>query len=167
MSGILAAFENEHALSGAIDVLREHRFAYETYTPKPLDRNPTGSPLPLLMFIAGMIGFCGFFALLTWVSVWDLPINIGGRPPFSWPTFVPVTFELGIVCAVAAGFLGYFVINRMPRLYEPIDNCASMGRVMSDLWVVAVETDDNVRLTHANELLKRCAPLRIEEIPSE
>ena len=66
------------------------------------------------MFIAGMIGFLRLLLLLTWESAWNWPIDIGGRPPFSWPVFVPIAFELGILCAVGAGFLGYFVINRMP-----------------------------------------------------
>lgn len=167
MSGILAGFETEHALRQAIAALGDHRFRYETYTPKPLDEKPTGSPLPLIMFIAGMIGFCGFFYLLAWESAWNWPLDIGGRPPFSWPTFVPVTFELGILSSVGAGFLGYFVINRMPSLYQPIDNCVSMGRAIRDLWIVVVESEDASRLSHAGELLARCAPLRIEEIPPQ
>jgi hypothetical protein len=167
MSGILAVFETERALTHALSALRERRFGFETYTPKPLDEHPTGSPLPLVMFIAGMVGFCGFFFLLTWVNVWNWPIDIGGRPLFSWPAFVPITFELGILSAVGAGFIGYFVINGMPRLYEPIDNCESMRRAMRDWWIVAIESKDATRLAQARALLASHAPLRIEEIPEE
>lgn len=167
MSGILAAFETETALARALATLQERHLEYETYTPAPLDENPSGSPLPLVMFIAGMVGFLGFFFLLTWVNVWNWPLDIGGRPPFSWPTFVPITFELGILSAVTAGFIGYFVVNRMPCLYAPIDNCESMRRAMRDLWIVAVESEDGDQLELAHRLLAGHAPLRIEEIPAE
>lgn len=167
MSGFLAAFETEAALVRALSTLREHRLQYETYTPKPLDEKPSGSPLPLVMFIAGMIAFCGFFFLLTWVNVWNWPIDIGGRPLFSWPVFVPITFELGILSAVAVGMIGYFAVNRMPCLYAPIDNCRSMRRAMRDLWIVAVESKDADLLALARRLLAGQSPLRIEEIPEE
>jgi hypothetical protein len=167
MTGILAAFERECELIDAIAALQTHRFEYETYTPKPLDEHPTGSPLPLIMFIAGMVGFCGFFFLMTWVNVWNWPIDIGGRPLLSWPVFVPITFELGILSAVVAGFVGYFIINRMPRLYEPIDSCESMRRAMRDLWIVAVESGDAGHVARAGRLLARYRPLRMEEIPEE
>jgi hypothetical protein len=167
MSGVLAAFESEAELVSAIDTLRDQQFSFETYTPKPLDEHPSGSPLPLIMFIAGMVGFCGFFFLLTWVNVWNWPIDIGGRPLLSWPTFVPITFELGILSAVVAGFIGYFIINRMPRLYEPIDNCEAMRRAMRDLWIVAVNSDDAAHVSRAGDLLARHHPLLIEGIPPE
>ena len=167
MNGILAAFKSETELVKAVSALRDSQFSFETYTPKALDEHPSGSPLPLIMFIAGMVGFCGFFFLLTWVNVWNLPIDIGGRPLFSWPTFVPITFELGILSAVGAGFIGFFVINRMPRLYEPIDNCRSMRRAMRDLWIVAVDEGDAARMSQARDLLAGYRPLRIEGIPEE
>ncbi len=139
MRGILAAFETEQALRQALATLRQH----------------------------AMVGFCGFFFLLTWVNVWNWPLDIGGRPPFSWPVFVPITFELGILSAVTAGFIGYFAINRMPRPYAPIDHCESMRRAMRDLWIVAVESEDRSRLVQTSRLLAGHAPLRIEEIPEE
>jgi len=167
MSGILAAFATEQALRQALSGLRNHAFTYETYTPKPLDDDPSGSPLPLIMFIAGMAVFLGFFYLLTWAFVWDWPIDIGGRPLFSWPAFIPIVFELGILAAVAAGLLGYFVVNRLPHLYDPIDHCDSMQRAMRDLWVVAVETDDQAHADRAGEILQGYSPLRVEGIPAE
>ncbi len=167
MSGVLAAFGTERALCQALVTLREQHFDYETYTPTPLDEHPTGSPLPLVMFIAGMVAFCGFFFLMTWVNVWVWPLDIGGRPLFAWPTFVPIAFELGILSAVGAGFIGYLVVNRMPCPYAPIDHCESMRRAMRDLWIVAVEGDDAHDLAQVSRLLAQHSPLRIEEIPED
>ena len=143
MNGVLVGFETEYALRHALDRLAsEHIGDIETYTPKALDEHPTGSPLPLAMFLAGVLGFVGFFLLMTYADVWAYPQDIGGRPDFAWPAFVPIAFELGVLCAMGVGFLGYFVLCRMPRPYDPIDACDSFRRASRDGWFVAVRSPD-------------------------
>ena len=39
------------------------------------------------------------FTMQTWMLNFAYPINIGGKPHISWPAFVPVIFECGILCA--------------------------------------------------------------------
>ena len=136
---MLVGFATEHALRQALDRLTENVSDIETYTPMALDGKPSGSPLPLAMFLAGMLGFVGFFLLMAYADVWAYPLDIGGRPDFAWPSFVPIAFELGVSVRMGVGFFGYFVICRMPRLYDPIDECdrfrARRGTVGS--WLCA------------------------------
>jgi hypothetical protein len=47
-----------------------------------------------------------------------------------------------IPVVILAGFFGYLVANRMPRLYEPVDECRAMRRAIRDLYCVAVQTED-------------------------
>jgi Protein of unknown function (DUF3341) len=163
MTGVLAGFETEQALRHALDRLAaEHVGNVETYTPVALNEHPTGSPLPLLMFVAGILGFAGFFGLMAYADVWAYPQNIGGRPEFAWPSFVPIAFELGVLCAMGAGLLGYFVICRLPRPYEPIDECEHFRRASRDGWFVAVRSSD----AHARGILDALRPASIEEFPS-
>lgn len=166
MKGLLAGFSSEQALSRAIERLAEEKLkGIETYTPKPLheEAEPTGSPLPLVMFVAGMLGFVGFLLLMTYADVRAYPLDIGGRPTFAWPAFIPIAFELGVLCAMGAGFFGYFWICRMPKLYDAVDNCDSFPSASRDGWFVAVRSPDTQRLNEARALLAALDPDSLEE----
>jgi hypothetical protein len=165
-AGILVRFETEAALSAALARLRANRVSsLETYTPRPLQDESPSSPLPLIVLIAGVLGGVGAFAMQTFASIHSYPENIGGRPLFSWRAFIPITFEVGILFAVLAGVFGYFVVNRMPRLYEPIDELDSMRyHPMRDGWLVAIRVSEP-ELTQAREVLAPMRPAAIEEIP--
>ena len=102
------------------------------------------------------------FALQVYANVWAYPLDIGGRPRFSWPAFVPTALENGILAAVAAGFFGYLILNRLPRLYEPIDEAIAIRRASRDLWCVAVSTD---RTEEARQVLQACGADSIEVLP--
>lgn len=167
MRNVLAGFESESALRRAVDRLTAERIGdIETYTPVALDEHPRGSPLPLIMFLAGMLGFVGFFLLMAYADVWSFPLNIGGRPTLAWPAFVPIAFELGILCAMGAGFLGYFVMCRMPKLYDPVDECRGFVSASRDGWFVAVRCADAQSVAQAHAVLNLVRPKSLEEFSS-
>lgn len=167
MKGVLAGFESESALRRALDCLAAEQVAdVETYTPIALPEHATGSPLPLVMFLAGVLGFAGFFLLMAYADLWAYPQDIGGRPDFAWPSFVPIAFELGVLCAMGAGFFGYFVLCRMPRPYDPVDECDSFRRASRDGWFVAVRCTDPQRVAHARAVLDGLRPRSVEEFSS-
>jgi hypothetical protein len=161
MSNVLAAFADPDSLRAAVQRLRTAQLgSIETYTPRPLDDGP--SIVPLAVFVAGLLGTAASLALQTYANVWAYPLDIGGRPPFSWPSFIPIALENGILAAMAAGFFGYLIVNRLPRLYEPIDECAAIRRASRDLWCVAVRTTDPAAVWR---ILQDCEADSIEAIP--
>ena len=163
MSGVLAEFATEDALRHALRQLASVKVGeIETYTPKALDEQGTGSPLPLIMFLFGMLGFVGFFGLMAYADAWAYPLDIGGRPEFAWPSFMPIAFELGILSAMGAGFFGYFLVCRMPRFHDPMDACEGFGRASRDGWFLAVRSDDRQQLEHARTLLAELHAARIQ-----
>ena len=164
MNGLLAGFESQAALRGALVGLAAADIEeVETYTPLPPGIADQHSPLPLVMFVAGMLGFLGFFLLMTYADVRAYPLDIGGRPDFAWPTFVPIAFELGVLCAMTAGFVGYFVLCRMPHLYDPVDECEAIRRASRDGWFVAIRSDDIQRLARARSVLEGLQPSSLED----
>jgi Protein of unknown function (DUF3341) len=161
---LLASFETEQRLTEALPRLRAAGLgAVETYTPKRLEDDPDQKPsvLPLVVLIAGLLGFAAGFAMQAYANMVSYPVDIGGRPTFSWPAFVPIAFENGILVAMLAGFIGFLVVNRLPRLWEPVDEAMLIRRASRDLWCVAVRTDTPER-TH--DLLRSLSADRIEEV---
>jgi hypothetical protein len=166
VNAVLARFATEQALNHAVTRLAAAEFdRIETYTPTALQEqsDPGGSPLPLLMFIAGTLGFIGFFLLMSYADLRGYPLNIGGRPKFAWPAFIPIAFELGVLCAMGAGFLGYFWVCRMPQLYDPVDNTGAAKSATRDGWLVAVHCADARHLSAAHSLLAALEPDSLEE----
>jgi hypothetical protein len=69
-----------------------------------------------------------------------------------------------VLAAVLAGVFGYFVINRMPRLYDRIDELDGMREAMRDGWLVALRTNDPERLQQARNIVEQLKPISVEEL---
>jgi hypothetical protein len=132
----------------------------ETYTPKPIEDG--ASVLPLVVLVAGLVGVGIGFWMQAYASVSSYPIDIGGRPDFSWPSFVPIAFEIGVLSAIVAGFVGFLVVNRLPRLYDPVDEADVLREATRDRWCVAIRTANPDRVRH---ILRDLRATMIEELP--
>lgn len=76
--------------------------------------------IPYVTFIAGLTGLLAGLLLTWWTSVVSWPINVGGKPMFSLPAFVPVIFELTILFAALASVGALFVACKMPSVNPPV-----------------------------------------------
>ncbi len=100
------------------------------------------TPLPLIFLIGGIVGGVGSFLFQYWVSVIAYPINVGGRPLASIPSFIPVTFEMTVLFAVLAGVVGMFALDGLPQPYHPVFNAPSFARVTRDGFFLLIEARD-------------------------
>ena len=166
-AGMVVCFETEEELSRALELLQPASKArVQTYTPKAPDGLLEKSGVPIAVLIAGLLGVSGMFAMEALANVVAYPLDIGGRPQFSWPSFVPIAFEIGVLCAMLAGFFGYLVAARMPRIYDPVDECESLRRSMRDEWVVAIHTSDPQALERVRKILDGLHPKLNGEMPT-
>ena len=78
-----------------------------------LKRSWIGRPV-LFMLLSG--AFLGFI-MQQWMMETDWPIIFAGKPYNSWPAFVVITFEMGILCGALTNFaMCLFVACKMrPR----------------------------------------------------
>ncbi len=82
--------------------------------------------LPFVTLIGGIVGGVGAYFLQYWTSVVDYPINVGGRPLHSWPSFIPIAFETTILFAAIAAVLGMVVADWTPT---PLPSCLQCAGV--------------------------------------
>lgn len=146
--GLLAEFHTPDEL------LQATRSAYEAgyrcmdaYSPLPVEglADALGfhhTRVPLIVLIAGLIGCAGGFYLQYWISAVSYPINVGGRPYNSWPSFIPVTFELTILVAAFAALLGMLALNGLPMPYHPVFNVARFAQATRDRFFLSIEAVD-------------------------
>ena len=121
---MLARFRTAKALYRACEAVRDAGYSkWDALTPFPvhgLDKAMGLKPskLPFLVLATGLTGAGAGFGLQSWVHVMAYPLIISGKPLFTWPAFVPVTFELGVLGAALGAVLGMFAFNKLPT-YHP------------------------------------------------
>ncbi len=146
--GVVAEFADADAVLAAAHKAREAGYTVmEAYSPVPvhgLDEalGRKRSKLPWLVFGGGLTGCLAGFGMQYWMAVVDYPWNVGGRPPLSWPAFIPVTFELTILFSALTTVIGMFALNGLPRPHHPIFNTPNFDRSTLDHYFLCIEAKD-------------------------
>lgn len=165
MSGVVAGFGTQEAMEQAFARIHDAGLEGETYSPHPPEATPSRSWIPTAVLIGGLTAAVGFFALQCYALMFNYPFDIGGRPLLSWPAYIPLAFEGGVLIAIFAGFFGFLTACRLPHLYDPIDEIDAFREASRDTYFVAVRTDDPERIREARALLRPLDPLLIEDFP--
>jgi hypothetical protein len=138
----------------ADDLLTAARRAYESgyrcmdaYTPLPVHGLAEAigfrrTRLPLVVLCGGITGCIGGFLLQYWVAVLAYPLNVGGRPLNSWPSFIPVTFEMTILGAALFAVLGMLAMNGLPMPYHPVFNVPRFELASRTHFFLCIEATD-------------------------
>ncbi len=172
--GIVAVFDTPEGVRHAAEHLRETGFrAFEAYTPYPVEGleriiRPGPKPfLPVLMFVAAIIGAAWGYWIQYWDEALNYPLNVGGRPHNSWPAFMVGTFEIMLLATVAAGFFGLLAASRLPKLYHPIFEARGFERASRDRFVICLEASDpRFDASSVRRVFAELGAERIEEVPA-
>jgi hypothetical protein len=169
---MLAEFAGHDRLVGALRRLRAECYSHlEVYTPFPseeIDELLPGKPTPIgwLMLAGGLAGGGGAY-FMQWFAAHDYAYNVGGRPVHSWPSFVPVTFELTVLAAALTGLVALLWLARLPRLDHPVFTVPEFVRASQDRFFIALRMDDpRLTRTGLDRLLRECGAVSIQEVAS-
>jgi hypothetical protein len=114
---IYGLYNDEEDLLHAVKAAKEsHLDIYDVYTPFPVHGlDPVlgleESRLHQAGFIYGMLGTMTAFLGMTWIFTKDWPNIFGGKPYWSVPAFIPITFELTVLFAAIGMTVTFYVIN--------------------------------------------------------
>jgi hypothetical protein len=170
--GILAEFSNADELVAA--ATRVHEAGYrqiEAYSPMPVEglAGAIGfhrTRMPLVVLLGGIFGAVGGYAFQYWVSVIAYPVNIGGRPLYSWPAFIPVTFEMTILAAALSAVLGMLAMNGLPRPHHPLFAVPQFDRATRDRFFLCIlRTDPLFHERTTRELLETLGAVEVIDVP--
>jgi hypothetical protein len=167
----MAEFDRPEELrSAAQQAYAEGYRRMDAYTPFPVEGLAEAlglhrTRLPLVVLLGGIVGCIGGFVLQYYAAVIDYPINVGGRPLNSWPSFVPVTFETTILCASLAAVLGMLALNGLPMPYHPVFNVPRFELATRDHFFLCIEaTDPRFDRQETRQFLERLGSREVTEV---
>jgi len=146
--GLLAEFAHPGDLYAAVKAARKEGYSrLDTFSPFPIhgmDKAMGLGPslLGYLAIVGGLTGL-GLGLLMQWyMSAYDYPLNISGKPLFALESAVPVNFELTVLFAALAAVGGMLALNGLPRPYNPLFNSERFSRASDDGFFLQVAAAD-------------------------
>ncbi|MFN8140360.1 MAG: DUF3341 domain-containing protein [Fimbriimonadales bacterium] len=146
--GVVAEYSSGEAVVAAANAARAAGFTkMDAYTPYMVDDlvDALGNKddrVPKIVFGMGLLGATGGFLLQWWVASSAYPLNIGGRPNLSWPSFIPITFECGVLVAALTAAGAMIALNGLPRPHHPIFDAKNIERATKDKFFLCIEAED-------------------------
>lgn len=167
IGGVVGIWLDDHKLIEAAHKVREAGYTkFDAITPFPVHgiEEAIGikrSMIPWVTFIAGLIGCGAGLGLQYYTSAVDWALNIGGKPFFSGPAFIPITFELTILFAALASVGAMLGFTRLPRIDPPIID----PDLTSHKFAIFIpENDVNYDAARAEQMLKSLGAEEVRRI---
>jgi hypothetical protein len=144
----------------------------DAYSPFPVEglseavgQRPTR--LPLIVLIGGLVGAASGYSLAYWCSAIAYPLNVGGRPYHSWPSFIPVTFETTVLAAAFAAVFGMLALNGLPMPYHPLFHLARFELASRNRFFLCIEArDPRFDVVATRAFLLALGPLGVYDVPA-
>ncbi len=120
---IHAIYTDDDLLLQAVKRVKEARFHIgEIYSPFPihgLDKAMGLAPtrLAITSFLYGVVGLIVAVVLMNFIMIEDWPMDIGGKPSFSYienmPAFVPIMFEVTVFFAAHLMVITFYMRSKL------------------------------------------------------
>jgi len=172
LHGVMAEFTEPEQLVAAAQ--RAYSAGYrkmDAYSPLPVDGLAeaigfTRTWVAPSVLVGGILGCCGGFGLLYWITEIAYAHNVAGRPMNSWPAYIPVTFECTVLLASLTAVFGMLAMNGLPQPYHPVFNNPTFSeRASIDRFFLCIEANDpQFDLAKTKAFLSEMNPLEVAEV---
>jgi hypothetical protein len=146
--GLMAEFDDERTLMKACEAVRDAGFKKtDAYTSAPIHGLSEAlgiedDRIQKIVFCAGLTGAVAGFCLMYYITVVAYPMNVGGKPLFSWPAYVPPVFETMVLFSAISALVGMCVLNGLPMPYHPVFNNPRFAMASTDRFFLTIEAGD-------------------------
>jgi hypothetical protein len=146
--GILAEFATPQTLYDACEKVRDAGFTrWDSHSPFPVHglHKAMGlkrSTLPWIVLVMALTGGALGFILQWWVHTSAYPLVISGKPFFTWPAFIPITFEVSVLFGALGAVFGMLGLNRLPMHHHPLFKSKVFERASDDTFFISIESWD-------------------------
>ena len=171
LHGLMAEFATPTALVAAANRARLAGYQkMDAYSPIPIEELSEAlgmrrSRLPMIVLAGGILGGLAGYGLEYWSQVIEWPMNIGGRPFHSWPSFLPITFECTVLGAALACVLGMLALNGLPTPYHPLFNVPRFALSSRDRFFLCIMSRDPLfDRDRTRRFLERFTPRSLAEV---
>jgi hypothetical protein len=147
LAGLLLELDSPEALMTASFKVRDAGYTrWDAHSPFPvhgLDQAMGLRPtlLPWIVMGGGVTGCLVGLGLQWWTNAVNYPFIISGKPSWSIPANIPVTFELTVLFAAFAAFLGMIILNGFPRWHHPVFSSRRFRRATVDRFFISIEAE--------------------------
>lgn len=170
---LLAEYAGPDGLLAAADQVRRAGWVdWDAHTPFPVHGMEKAmglrpSRVPWYVLVLGLSGAAGGMLLQWWVSVEAYPLVISGKPFFSWPAFVPIMFECGVLGGALGAVAGFLAESRLPRHNHPLFESSRFERFSDDGFFLSLGAAGHEEGDRALRLLEETGPSRIERLGTD
>lgn len=139
---VVGCFDEEGLLFDAVKKVRKAGYKmHDVYTPFPihgLDRvmGLRDTSIHTAGFLYAIFGTSTALSFITWVFTKDWPLNIGGKPHFALPAWIPITFEFTVLCACVGMVLTFCYLCQLAPF---VKKHHFHERATDDLFVMVIE----------------------------
>ncbi len=169
--GVLAECKNPKQLIDVAQLVNNSGYKkFDTFSPFPIHGMDKAmslkkSKLGWIVFGHGLLGLIGGFSMIYYMMVIDYPLNIGGKPLFNLPAWIPVMFELTILLSAFGAVFGMFYLNGLPKLNHPLFTSDNFKKATDDGFFICIESEDpQFDSEKVQKLLKNAGAENIEEV---
>ncbi len=169
--GLMAEFDDPTAVVAAAEKVYEAGYRrIDAFSPYPIEAlseavGVHSTKMPLIVLIGGILGGLGGYLMQYYVHVIDYPLNVGGKPFHSWPSFIPVTFELTILGAAVGAVFGMLALNGLPEPYHPVFNAPNFALASRDRFFLLIESlDPKFDHDETANFLKSLGPREVTDV---